>query len=212
MHLSTDELIHLAPRLRPYLRSSMPNWRDIVDASDWLRHDLDISKSLWGKACIAMGREQAAIALALVSAKPAAHFRTTPGGYFHGMVAKAYAGELNLGRTIWGLRSGSHARHSSPERRQRPWRARTPSATAAEAHSTRVSGRAESILTACERHQQRVRVIPLHRRSARAGREGRLGFVLGLPRRPEPECLLVFFRVSRHSCVRALKAYIIISI
>jgi Replication protein C C-terminal region len=50
-----------------------------------------------------MGREQAAIIFAIVSAKPAEHFRSTPGGYFHGMVAKAKTDELNLGRTIWGL-------------------------------------------------------------------------------------------------------------
>jgi replication initiation protein RepC len=35
---------------------------------------------------------------------PAEHFRSTPGGYFHGMVAKAMAGELKLVRTAWGLR------------------------------------------------------------------------------------------------------------
>ena len=35
-----------------------------------------------------------------VSAKPAEQFRSTPGGYFHGMVAKAKAGELNLARTV----------------------------------------------------------------------------------------------------------------
>jgi replication initiation protein RepC len=52
-----------------------------------------------------MGREEAAIAVAIVSAKPADHFRSSPGGYFHGMVAKAKAGELNLARTIWGLRA-----------------------------------------------------------------------------------------------------------
>jgi replication initiation protein RepC len=51
-----------------------------------------------------MGRECAAVAVALVSAKPAEHFRTSPGGYFHGMVAKAKVGELHLVRTIWGLR------------------------------------------------------------------------------------------------------------
>ena len=51
-----------------------------------------------------MGREQAAIAVGIVSAKPAAHSRSTPGGYFHGMVTKAKAGDLNLVRTIWGLR------------------------------------------------------------------------------------------------------------
>jgi replication initiation protein RepC len=42
--------------------------------------------------------------VAVVSAKSAEHFRTSSGGYFHGMVAKAKAGELNLVRTIWGLR------------------------------------------------------------------------------------------------------------
>jgi replication initiation protein RepC len=52
-----------------------------------------------------MGREQAAIALAIVSAKPADHFKSSPGGYFHGMVSKAKSGELNLARTVWGLRS-----------------------------------------------------------------------------------------------------------
>ena len=52
-----------------------------------------------------MGREQAAIALAIVSAKPAGHFTSSPGGYFHGMVAKARAGTLNLDRTVWGMRA-----------------------------------------------------------------------------------------------------------
>jgi replication initiation protein RepC len=101
--------------LRAPLHSSEPNWRDIVDAADWLRHDLDISKSLWGEACIAMGRETAAIALAIVSVKPAGYFRTTAGGYFHGMVAKAKAGELNLGRTIWSMRSTGR-----PDSKRRP--------------------------------------------------------------------------------------------
>ena len=107
LRLKPDELIQLAPRLRPYLRSSTPAWPDIVDAADWLRHDLGVSRSLWGEACLAMGREQAAIALAVVSAKPAEHFTSSPGGYFRGMVAKAKSGALNLGRTVWGLRTGN---------------------------------------------------------------------------------------------------------
>jgi replication initiation protein RepC len=49
-----------------------------------------------------MGREQAAIAI--ISAKPEVHFWSTPGGYFDCMVAKAKTGELNLARTVWGLR------------------------------------------------------------------------------------------------------------
>jgi replication initiation protein RepC len=107
MRMSTDELVRLAPKLRAYLRTPTPTWPDIVDAADWLRHDLGVSKPLWGEACMAMGREAAAIALAIVSAKPTEHFTSSPGGYFYGMVAKAKGGELNLARTVWGLRSGN---------------------------------------------------------------------------------------------------------
>jgi replication initiation protein RepC len=105
LRLSTDELIQLAPRLRGYLATPAPRWPDVVEAADWLRGELGVSKSLWGEACQTMGRETAAIAIGIVSAKPAGHFQSSPGGYFHGMVAKAKAGELNLARTIWGLRN-----------------------------------------------------------------------------------------------------------
>jgi replication initiation protein RepC len=105
LRLSTDELIQLAPRLRSYLATPVPSWPDVVDAADWLRGELGVSKSLWGEACQTMGRETAAIAVGIVSAKPVGHFQSSPGGYFHGMVAKAKAGELNLARTIWGLRA-----------------------------------------------------------------------------------------------------------
>ena len=104
LKLHPDELVRLAPRLRPYLRRPSPTWPEVVDAADWLRHELDVSKPLWGEACLAMGREQAAIALAVVSTKEPGHFRTTAGGYFHGMVAKAKAGALNLDRTLWAMR------------------------------------------------------------------------------------------------------------
>ena len=106
-----DELARLTPKLKPYLRRPNPAWPDIIDAADWLRHDLGVSRSLWGDACLAMGRELAAVALAIVSTKEAEHFRTSPGGYFHGMVDKAKAGELHLERTVWALR-----RSSEPER------------------------------------------------------------------------------------------------
>jgi replication initiation protein RepC len=105
LRLRTDELVRLAPRLQPYLLTSIPSWPDVVDAADRLRHDLGVDQHLWGEACRAMGREQAAIAVAIVSAKPAGHITASPGGYFHGMVAKAKAGELNLDRTIWGMRA-----------------------------------------------------------------------------------------------------------
>lgn len=110
LRLTADELAQLAPRLRVYLGAASPAWEEVVDAADWLRGELGVSRSLWGEACLAMGREQAAIAIAVISAKDPGHFRTTPGGYFHGMVAKAKAGELNLSRTIWGLRQAAQAK------------------------------------------------------------------------------------------------------
>ena len=89
MHgIAPDELVRFAPKLKPYLRGPRPTWPDIVDAADWLRHDLGVSKSLWGEACVTMGRYLAAVALAIVSTKEPGHFRSSPGGYFHGMVAK----------------------------------------------------------------------------------------------------------------------------
>ena len=109
-----DELVRLTPKLKPYLRRPDTTWPDIIDAADWLRHDLGVSKSLWGNACLAMGRELAAMALAIVSTKEPEHFRTSPGGYFHGMVAKAIAGELHLDGTVWALRQASE-----PERHER---------------------------------------------------------------------------------------------
>jgi replication initiation protein RepC len=99
-----DELPRLAPKLQAYLRRPDPTWPELVDAADWLRNDLGVSKSLWGEACLAMGRELAAVAVAIVSTKDPEHFTSSPGGYFHGMVAKHVAGELNLDRTLWALR------------------------------------------------------------------------------------------------------------
>jgi replication initiation protein RepC len=116
MRIKPDELVRLAPRLRPYLRTSSPAWPDIVEAADWLRHDLGVSKPLWGDACLAMGREKAAIALAIVSAKPEGHFTASPGSYFHGMVKRAQAGNLNLARTIWGLRENPRRPAGAPAR------------------------------------------------------------------------------------------------
>jgi replication initiation protein RepC len=105
--ITPDEIARLAPKLKLYLVRPSPTWPELVDAADWLRHDLGVSKPLWGDACLAMGRELAAVALAIVSTKEAEHFRTTPGGYFHGMIAKARVGELHLERTVWAMRRAS---------------------------------------------------------------------------------------------------------
>ena len=108
LRLYPGELPVLAPRLRNYLRAGDPKWADIVDAADGLRHELDVSRPLWAEACQTMGREMAAIAVAIVSTKDPEHFTRTAGHYFHGMVQRAKRGELNLDRTLWGLRGAKH--------------------------------------------------------------------------------------------------------
>ena len=115
--IAPNELARLAPRLKPYLRRTEPSWPEIVDAANYLRHDLDISKLLWGEACVTMGRELAAVALAIVSTKDPEHFTSSPGGYFHGMVAKARAGDLHLDRTVWALRRAAQPEQGRQARR-----------------------------------------------------------------------------------------------
>jgi replication initiation protein RepC len=112
LKLAPEELVRLAPKLKAYLRSPDPGWPEVVDAAAFLRSDLGVSKSLWGEACAAMGRETAAIAIAIVSTKDPAHFRSSAGGYFHGMVTKAKAGYLHLDRTLWGMRKANQPRPS----------------------------------------------------------------------------------------------------
>lgn len=105
IRLTPAQLLDLAPRLGHYVISETPSWSTVVDAAgDSLRHELDVSRSLWGHACLSMGREQAAMALAIVSTKAPGYFTRGPGAYFAGMVRKAKQGDLRLGRSFLGLR------------------------------------------------------------------------------------------------------------
>jgi replication initiation protein RepC len=103
--LSPREMAKLAPRLTCYLKTNVPTWPDLVEAADWLRNEMGVSRMIWGEACLVMGREQAALAVAIVSSKPTSHYRSSASAYFRGMVAKAKMGELNLERSIWGMRA-----------------------------------------------------------------------------------------------------------
>jgi replication initiation protein RepC len=103
--LKAGQLLDLAPRLALCVTSATPTWPDIVNAAgSLLRQELGVSPSLWGEACQILGREQAALALAIVSTKAPAHFTRGAGGYFAGMVRKAERGELRLERSVWALR------------------------------------------------------------------------------------------------------------
>jgi replication initiation protein RepC len=113
--IAPSELLRLAPRLAEAVPVEQPTWADIVDGADRLRHLLGISKPLWGRACTTLGRHRAAIAVAIVSTKPETSFRSSPGAYFHGMIARAEQGELYLERSIFGLRERTYG----PRRGQR---------------------------------------------------------------------------------------------
>jgi replication initiation protein RepC len=104
LHISPPQLVELAPRLKRYVRDGRLDWPKIHDAAAWLAGELGVSPPLWNEACRVMGRDYAAIALAVVSTKDAAHFSSSAGGYFAGMMRKAERGELRLGGTIWKLR------------------------------------------------------------------------------------------------------------
>jgi replication initiation protein RepC len=99
-------LVELAPRLSPYMpaRSDAQDWPALIEAALWLSGEMGINRTLWARACQVMGREYAAVALALVSTRPDGHFTSGPGGYFAGMLRKFEKGELCLSRTLWKLK------------------------------------------------------------------------------------------------------------
>ena len=99
------ELLQLAPRLADHVPQPTPIGPTSCDAAgEGLRHELGVSQSLWGEACLAVGRPLAAVALAIVSTKPREHFTRGAGGYFAAMIKRAKTGELHLDRSLWKLR------------------------------------------------------------------------------------------------------------
>jgi replication initiation protein RepC len=108
------ELVDLAPRLAQYIPHGTLIWAHVLEAADWLRGELGVSRSLWAEACKTMGRDQAVLAIAIVSTKSESHFSRSAGGYFAGMVRKHERGELHLERSLWALRE---ARYGKAKRR-----------------------------------------------------------------------------------------------
>ena len=100
-------VLTVSPDLKSYILTASPSWADIVEAANGLRQQLGISRPAWIDACQAMGRYQAATAIAVIAAK-----RETihsPGGYLRGMISRAQNGELHLSNSLWSLarREGS---------------------------------------------------------------------------------------------------------
>ena len=106
LKLTPVQLVELAPRLQRYVEAVLTalTWADIVNAAEWLAGELGVSQTLWRHACLVMGRDRAAVALAFVTTRPEGHFTSGPAGYFAGMVRKDEKGDLHLDRTLWKLR------------------------------------------------------------------------------------------------------------
>ena len=104
--LETDKVtprfvLKVSPSLRPYILREKPGWPDIVNAADWVRADLGISRDAWIAACETMGRTAAAAAIAVIAAK-SGEIRSA-GGYLRAMTERAREGTLHLSRSFYGL-------------------------------------------------------------------------------------------------------------
>src|SRR5512132_2788839 len=94
-------VLSVSPELKTYIFTASPGWPDIVEAANGLRQRLGISRPAWIDACQAMGRYQAATAVAVIAAKGKSIH--SPGGYLRGMTGRARNGELHLSNSLWGL-------------------------------------------------------------------------------------------------------------
>ena len=99
--ISPRFILKVSPALKPYIVSAKPTWAHVVDAADWVRGDLGISRHAWIEACITMGRYNAAAAIAVIAAK--ANEIRSAGGYLRAMTERARQGNLHLARSIYGL-------------------------------------------------------------------------------------------------------------
>lgn len=103
LRVTPEDIVRIAPRMAAYLPRGKPGWSDVVEAADWLRAEIGVPKPTWVDACLAMGRDRAAVAVAVVSARPSGHIRKSNAAYFAGMVKRARHGQLDLARSIAGM-------------------------------------------------------------------------------------------------------------
>jgi replication initiation protein RepC len=130
LHITPAQLVELSPRLAPYMpaRFNDMTWPTIIEAAYLLTADLGISSTLWARACQVMGREYAAVAVAIIATRPAGYFTSSPGGYFGGMLKKFEKdpASLCLNKTLWRLKEQSWGKDGHKERREAAKPPRSP--------------------------------------------------------------------------------------
>lgn len=99
--LTPQFLLQIAPALRDEVSTANPSWVQTLEAADRIRSTLGISRTLWGQACVTLGRQAAITAVVLIMVKQDSI--GSPGGYLTAMVRAHLRGALPLDRSLYGL-------------------------------------------------------------------------------------------------------------
>ena len=101
-------IIEIAPDLCSELLYHDRSWGEVVATAEKLAGQSGISKHAFKEACRVMGQRGAAASVIATIQKYRRGEVERPGAYLRGMSSKAGKGELNLGRTLHGLKDASH--------------------------------------------------------------------------------------------------------
>lgn len=110
--VTPDFIVKVAPAFRPWIEAvkaanpANPTWRELVEASFYVRSELGISQHAWAQACVVLGQTEAVATIAAIAARHAAGEVKSPGGLLRRMVELHETGELRLDRTLFGLADG----------------------------------------------------------------------------------------------------------
>jgi replication initiation protein RepC len=107
-HLPLGLVLKACPDIRPYARSNLASWRDLVAVAAEVRGMMGISLSAWDEASRIMGPETAAIAIAAMLQRISAI--SNPGGYLRALSGKAASGAFSVGPMIMALLNTETAR------------------------------------------------------------------------------------------------------
>ncbi len=102
-------IMAIAPELCSGLRYRDGSWGEVVATAERLAGQSGISDHAFKEACRIMGQRGAAASVFATIQKYRRGEVKRPGAYLRGMSSKADKGELNLGRTLHGLKDTSHA-------------------------------------------------------------------------------------------------------
>jgi replication initiation protein RepC len=94
------------------------SWSELVEAAAQVRGWLGVSEHAWGEACHKMGRNHAAVAVAIILERQQSI--GSPGGYLRAMTRRAQRGELFLNKSLFALLTEKGEHWGRPGPRPRP--------------------------------------------------------------------------------------------